>query len=348
MTKRQYGVDSNPANLRKALESYRRFLTEDKTGKRRGDASQSIMEIEAVLSRLPAEQQGAPSSTALPPEPTQLSVTTQVDDAVVSIDGAAARSLDPVEVTPGKHKIVLNASGYFPEEREVFAREKQMTAIDVQLRPMPAKVRVVGREGSTVTVDGLPRGTLPMPTPLEIDAGDRSIAVSQNGFTTYAHEYKLERGKEIKVTADLSRTRQRIASYFLFGTGLVIAGSGILLALGAADAQDRALAINALRNDDTRPNGGSISYEQLVEYKKQSDLKSQFTVSSSVALNLGAATGALGFLLYYFDAPKIPSVKPKKDDNAPAKKDQSPGLRDMMFAPMTGPGFAGASFSAKF
>lgn len=339
--KRQYAGDSNPAHLRKALEYYRRFLAEDKGGKRRGDASQSIMEIEAVLGRLPADQQAPPTASALPPEPTQLSVTTQVDDAVLSIDGGAAHSLDPVEVAPGKHKIVLKAPGYFPEEREVFAREKQMTAIDVQLRAMPAKVTVVGREGATVTVDGAPRGTLPLLGPLDVDAGTRTIAVSQGGFITFAHEYSLERGKSLKVKADLSRTRQRIASYFLFGTGIVFAGSGVLLALGAVGAEEQALSINAQRKN------GSITSDQLATYKDQSALKSQLTISSTVGFNLGAGTAALAFLLYYFDEPKIPAAKPKKDETGP-KKDQSPGLRDIMFAPITGPGFAGGSFSAKF
>lgn len=340
--KRQYGVDSNAANLRKALEYYRRFLAEDKGGKRRGDASQSIMEIEAVLGRLPADQQGPPTTSALPPEPTQISITTQVDDALVSIDGGAPHSLDPVEVTPGKHKVVLKAPGYFSEERELFAREKQMTAIDIQLRPMPAKVKIEGRPGSTVTVDGSPRGTLPLLAPLDIDAGERTIAISQSGFVTYSKEYALGRGKEANIKADLSRTRQRIASYFLFGTGVVIAGAGVLMALGSASMYEQGKAIDKQRKESF------ISNAQLLEYQDLREQQSNLIISSSVALNLGAGTAALGFLLYYFDEPKIPAVKPKRDDNAPPKKDQSPGLRDMMFAPVTGPGFAGASFSARF
>jgi hypothetical protein len=51
--------------------------------------------------------------------------------------------------------------------------------------------------------------------------------------------------------------------------------------------------------------------------------------------------------MYYFDEPKLPQVKPKKDDTAP-KKDSTPGLQDMMFTPVMGPGYGGVGFSAKF
>jgi len=339
--KRQYAVDSNPANLRKSIEYYRRFLAEDKSGKRRGDATNSIMEVEAILGRLPADQQAAAQPTELL-QPTQLSVTTQVDDATVSIDDGPPHSLEPIEVKPGKRKIVLKAAGYFPEEREVFAREKQMTAIDVQLRPMPAKVTITGRPGSTVTIDGVPRGILPVPGPIEVDAGQRTIAVSQSGFVTFANDYNLGRAQETSIKADLSRTRQRIASGILFGAGITFAGFGVLSTLSAVGNFGLASDIGSKWN-----RGETISAGDLKRYNEFKTNQSDATVASTVLFNLGAASAALGFLLYYFDEPKLPQVKPKKDDTAP-KKDSTPGMRDMMFAPIVGPGFGGVGFSARF
>lgn len=340
--KRQYAVDSNPAHLRKSIEYYRRFLAEDKSGKRRGDATNSIMEVEAILSRLPADQQAPPTQAVEAPQPTQLSVTTQVEDANVSIDGGPAQTLEPVEVKPGKHKILLRAPGYFSEEREVFAGEKQMTAIDVQLRPMPAKVSITGREGSTVTVDGVPRGILPVPGPIEVEAGQRSIAISKSGFVTFANDYTLGRAQETKINADLSRTKQRIASGIMFGAGITFAGLGVLTTLGAVSAYGRAEVIGTQWNK-----GYTISFEKLGEYNEARTEQSDLTVVSTVLFNMGAASAALGFLLYYFDEPKLPQMKPKKDDSAP-KKPTAPGMQDMMFAPVMGPGYGGVGFSAKF
>lgn len=352
--KRQYAIDSNPANLRKSLEYYRRFLAEDKNGKRRGDATQSIMEIEAVISRLPADAQATASQPAEMPQPTQISITTQVDEATISVDGGPAQALEPIEVKPGKRKFVVQAPGYFPEEREIIAREKQMTVLDVQLRPMPAKVSITGRVGSTVTIDGSPRGTLPLLGPLDVDAGERLITVSQNGFMSYSREFNLGRGKEIAVKADLSRTRQRIGSYILFGTGVLFAGSGALMALTVAGMQDVGTQTDKDReakgtfDPATGTYAEGISLKEFDDYQELVTNQAALRVSTTVAFNLAAASAALGFLLYYFDEPKAPAIKPKKD-NAPApKKETSPGMRDMMFAPMIGPGFGGVGLSAKF
>ncbi len=349
--KRQYTLDSNPTNLRKALDYYRRFLTEDKSGKRRGDASSAIMEIEAIIGRLPADQQGAAVLPAELPQPTQISVTTQVDEATVSIDGSPPRTLEPVEVKPGKHKVVIQATGYFPEERELFASERQMTAVDVPLRAMPAKVTIHGRIGSTVTVDGSPRGTLPLLGPLEIEAGERNIAVSQAGFVTFSRDYALGRGNETKIKADLSRTRQRIASFIMFGTGVAFSGVGVLSALAAGGANARGAVLYnewSKKHEDTGVQIGSLTKCQLDDYNTAKTEQSAFSVSATVSFNLAAASAALGFLLYYFDDPKLSSPKPKKDDGTAPKKDPTPGLRDMMVVPVATPGFAGVSFGARF
>lgn len=345
--KRQYGVDSNPTNLRKALEYYRRFLNEDKSGKRRGDASSAIMEIEAILGRLPVEQQGPVATAPEAPQPTQISITTQVEDAMISIDGGPPRTLEPVEVKPGKHKVIIQATGYFPEERDLFASERQMTAIDVPLRAIPAKVTIEGRVGSTVTVDGSPQGTLPLLAPLQIEAGEHNIAVSQAGFITFSKEYKLGRGQGMEIKTNLSRTRQRVASFIMFGTGFAFAGVGVLTALGAADAITEGKKISYKIDEEENPKG-SITAEELELYVGYQERRSNALVGTTVAFNLAAATGALGFLLYYFDDPKLSAPKPKKDDSIAPKKDPSPGLRDMMLLPVATPGFAGVSFGARF
>ncbi len=340
--KRQYAIDGKPQNLRKANEYYRRFLAEDKSGKRRNEATAAVLEIEAILVRLPPEQQATATTMAPePPQPTQISVTTQVDEAMVSIDGGQARTLEPVEVKPGKHKVVIQAPGYFPEERELYANQSQMTAIDVPLRPMPAKVMIEGRIGAAVTVDGLPMGSLPLVNPLEVDAGERSITVSQNGFVSFTRDYSLARGGETKIKTELGRTRQRIGSFVLFGTGIVIGGTGVLMALGSAGAYAQGNDIAKQREK------GSITAEQLADYDKFRRQQSELLIGSTVAFNLGAAVGALGFLLYYFDEPSIAKPRPKKDDKGP-QKEQSPLMRDLALIPSAGPGFAGLSFGAKF
>ncbi len=337
--RKQYGNDGKPQNLRQAVEYYRRYLAADTTGKRRGEADAAIKDVEAILARLPAEAETGP----VPAEAlsTQLSITTQVEEATISIDGGPPRSLEAIDVTPGKHKVLVQAPGYFPEERDVPVKQGQMTALDVPLREMPAYLSIEGRVGASVTVDGLPKGALPLQEPLEIEAGARTIHVSMNGFNTFTTELDLARGKMESVRANLDRTRQRIASFVLIGAGVACVGGGIGMALVGGRAGFDARQINESRL------AGSITEADLTEYLEKRDLQTNLRNGSTAALNVGAGFGALAFLLYYFDEPRLGPPR-KKDDKTPKTRERSPGMRDIAVVPTAGPGALGLSFGARF
>ncbi|HVK68988.1 MAG TPA: PEGA domain-containing protein [Polyangium sp.] len=336
--RKQYGNDGKPQNLRQAVDYYRRYLATDTTGKRRGEADAGIKDIEEILSRLPPEVQSTPAPEEAPS--TQISITTQVEDATISIDGGTPRPLEAIDVTPGKHKVLVQAPGYFPEEREVPAKQGQMTALDVPLREMPAFVSVMGPTGASVTVDGLPKGALPLLGPLQIEAGVRTLSVSLNGFNTFTTELDLGRGKSEDVNATLDRTRQRITSFVLIGGAATSVAGGIVMAFFAADAGYEAKLLNDKRIKDT------ISDTELDEYLAYRDGQTALRNGATAALNVAAGLGALAFLLYYFDEPRLTPPR-KKDD----KKPQGPSpsrLREIAIVPAVGPGVVGLSFGARF
>ncbi|TKD03501.1 PEGA domain-containing protein [Polyangium fumosum] len=336
--RKQYGNDGKPQNLRQAVDYYRRYLATDTTGKRRGEADAGIKDIEEILSRLPPEVQSTPAPEEAPS--TQISITTQVEDATISIDGAAPRPLEAIDVTPGKHKVLVQAPGYFPEEREVPAKQGQMTALDVPLREMPAYVSITGPAGASVTVDGLPKGALPLQAPLQIEAGVRTLHVSLNGFNTFTTELDLGRGKSEDLKATLDRTRQRMTSFVLIGGAATCVAGGIVMAFLAADSGEEAKKLNEKRKKET------ISDTELDDYLTYRDGQTAFRNGATAALNVAAGFGALAFLLYYFDEPRLTPPR-KKDD----KKPQSPGpsrLREIAVVPAVGPGLVGLSFGARF
>ncbi|MDI1436035.1 PEGA domain-containing protein [Polyangium sorediatum] len=336
--RKQYGNDGKPQNLRQAVDYYRRYLATDTTGKRRGEADAGIKDIEEILSRLPPEVQSTPAPEEAPS--TQISITTQVEDATISIDGAAPRPLEAIDVTPGKHKVLVQAPGYFPEEREVPAKQGQMTALDVPLREMPAYVSITGPAGASVTVDGLPKGALPLQAPLQIEAGVRTLHVSLNGFNTFTTELDLGRGKSEDLKATLDRTRQRMTSFVLIGGAATCVAGGIVMAFLAADSGEEAKKLNEKRKNET------ISDTELDDYLTYRDGQTAFRNGATAALNVAAGFGALAFLLYYFDEPRLTPPR-KKDD----KKPQSPGpsrLREIAVVPAVGPGLVGLSFGARF
>lgn len=337
--RRQYTNDSKAPNLKKALEYYQKYVAEDKTGKRKREAEAAIKDIQGILDRLPAEV-----ITTVPAElilPAQISITTQAEDATISIDGGAPRPLEPVDVPPGKYKVVVTAPGYFSEEREVTVKKAQIMALDVQLRPMPALVSITGRFGAEVRVDGAPRGTLPLAAPLEIDAGERNITVSMNGFMTYVDERSFGRGDKTTLTAKMERTQQRVAAFVLFGAGLVSAGTGVASGALAAIAQGEAVEINERRKSSFIESAELDQYENLLKFR------SAMSITSTVTLNAGIGLGALAFLLYYFDEPKLTPPRAKKDKKDDKPKEM-PAMREMAIVPMATPGFVGVSFGARF
>ncbi|MDI1450759.1 PEGA domain-containing protein [Polyangium sp. 6x1] len=336
--RKQYGNDGKPQNLRQAVDYYRRYLATDTTGKRRGEADAAIKDIEAILSRLPAEVQSTPAPEEAPS--TQISITTQVEEATISIDGGPPRPLEAIDVTPGKHKVLVQAPGYFPEEREVPAKQGQMTALDVPLREMPALISITGPAGASVTVDGLPKGALPLQAPLQIEAGVRTLSVSLNGFNTFTTELDLGRGKSEDVKATLDRTRQRITSFVLIGGAATSIVGGGVMAFLAARAGEEAVKIN-----DRRRNGW-ITKDELGDYLDYRDAQTTFRNVATVSLNVAAGMGALAFLLYYFDEPRLAPPR-KKDDKKP--KGPAPSrLREIAVVPTVGPGALGLSFGARF
>lgn len=338
--RRQYALDTRPQNLKKALDYYRKYQVEDKSGKRASEASAAIKDIESLLERMPAEMQAASQADVV--LPAQISITTQAEDATISIDGAAPRSLDPVDVPPGKYKVVVQAPGYFSEEREVTVKKAQIMAIDVQLRPMPALVSITGRVGAEVRVDGAPRGILPLVGPLEVDAGEHAVSVNMNGFHSFIEERNFGRGEMAKMNAKIGRTQQRIAAFTLFGAGVLSAGTGILALSLSAFARRDAIAINTTRTDSF------IEADQLKKYNDLIKFREAMNITSTVTLNAGTGLGALAFLLYYFDEPKLtpPRQKsPKKDDT---RKETLPALREMAILPLANPTFVGVSVIGQF
>lgn len=338
--RRQYAYDSKAQNLRKALQHYQLYIAKDPSGKRRGEAASAINDIQSILARLPPEEQSAPAAQA-EPQPTQVSITTQAPEATISIDGGPPHALEPVEVKPGKHRILVRAPGFFPEEREVPALEGRLFALDVPLREMPARVEITGLAGSSVAIDGRPMGALPLRQPLSIDPGLRLITVTRNGYTSFAEEIDLARGESKRLPVTLARTRQRVASYVLFGASVLSGVGGVVSAAIAAGADGTAVQIDRQRRN------GWITTAQLDTYNDARLLRQRTQVSATVLLNGAAGLGALAFLLYYFDAPTTPAPRPRSD-RVPATPSPVKPTLDISALPLVGPGFLGGSIQATF
>lgn len=87
-----------------------------------------------------------------------------------------------------------------PEELERVGQE--LAAV----RPLVAELEVTSNEaGSVVVVDGMQRGTTPLPSAIKVDAGTRTVRVSREGFETFVGQISIAGGQKKTLRAELRR-----------------------------------------------------------------------------------------------------------------------------------------------
>src|SRR5262249_10571680 len=112
-----YTIERRTSTLRDAISHYRAYVQQTPQGGRRTDAVEALGEPESEATHLPAD------STRVEParkSATRLMVSTQVKDAVISIDGVVYDERPVIEeAAAGAHVVVTHAPGYFEDTRTV-------------------------------------------------------------------------------------------------------------------------------------------------------------------------------------------------------------------------------------
>ena len=321
-----YVKDQQPARLKRAVELYRLYLDQVKSGGRVNDATNALLELEPQLQRMEAGGQTIGPMPAA--RTTGLMITSEVAPATgrIGSDPKLGGELPLVrEVAAGKHEVTVEAKGYEPKTITAIAVEGELVPVEVDLVPLPATIELKVEDGARIQVDGRTVGTTPLGAPLRVDAGKHFITVSKRGKRAYARELTVERGETVTVQASLRTTTQRKAArYVLIGSGVLLVGA-TLSGLGAAGADGDAADI-----DERRRTGGGITEGELARYDElraqRDDLKTSMWVLGGAALVVGAAGG----LMYVFD---------REDAEAPP----SFGV-----TPTAGPDSVGASVWGRF
>ncbi|HSF19114.1 MAG TPA: PEGA domain-containing protein [Vicinamibacteria bacterium] len=126
--------------------------------------------------------------------------TTPSDGAIVSIDGREVGStpLEPVELPPGEHHVVIRAERHREFEATVsVGGESTLTTLEAVLDPLWASITFLSEPaGATVLTGGRARGSTPMTVDLAEGPQDYEIALSG---------YKPHRGR-VQVEARKSQT----------------------------------------------------------------------------------------------------------------------------------------------
>ncbi|HUH02108.1 MAG TPA: PEGA domain-containing protein [Kofleriaceae bacterium] len=329
----QYFIDKDPGWLKRSIQLYRTYIEAVEQGGRRDDAVASLAELEPIMLRIEAEQQGPIQTRTFVPE-TQLVVNTQVEGARATIDGEGGEVPLIRKVEPGPHKIVITADGYFPVEQTAIAVEGRLVPVEATLLPRPAVVTLRTSSGAEVAVDGRPSGTTPLPAPLDIPAGKHFVTVTRRGHYAFGRELVLARGEQLTLDAPLETTLQRKASWWVLG-----GSAAIFIGAGVTATQAFLADRDAAELEDERQARG-LTTGELAEYERLRDRRDDRMRLTWVLTGVGAGVAITGVLMRVFDNPRAeapPMSTSVAGDGAP-----------ISVTPVVGQGIAGLTMSGRF
>lgn len=315
--RRLYRVDAKPQYVRRAVDLYQTYLREVKTGGRVGDAADNLSEMKRELDRLeaagsttsvaastPAVTRLGVNVSALDQASVELGAVREIGDAskdtlpglAVSIDGKRVEPFALVEVAAQEHVIAVHADGYFPVEKKTVALAGQSSLVDVELRPMPATIKVKTESGARIVADGRTTGTAPA-APLELPAGTHLIAVLRRGREPFTQALTVARGQQLVLDAPLRPTTRRRAVPWLLGGAGIFAAGAITTGAFALARDHRASELRARIEIGDRPASEATAYDDAVQSRDR--LVTWTWILGGTAL----AAGTAGVLLFYFDTP---------------------------------------------
>lgn len=311
--RRQYFVAHEREHLLRAIELFRRYVEQVPSGGRRADALDALSQLEplaAAKQATPAAEQRAENN---PVRRTRLLITSDAVGARLSLDGGPPRPSPLIaEVTPGKHRVSVDAQGYYPRERELLAVAGELVLAEVPLREQPSTLVVSTPDDAEVYIDGRFADQGGPHVTLQLRSGRHKIVVGQKGRRVWSRVVELERGKLHFVRVTLEQTGQRTAALALFISGGAALGGGIVLSAFAVRAEGRAQEFLGRRA------GQNVSGGDLDDYHDAIEDRNRFRLASIVSLASAGGLFVTGAFLHELDYPNPrelyrPSFEPEAD-----------------------------------
>ncbi|HYQ18128.1 MAG TPA: PEGA domain-containing protein, partial [Polyangiaceae bacterium] len=227
--RKQYFVDQERGHLLRATELFKRYLEQEPRGARRSDAQLALLQLEPLLGAKSAAKEPVSRVEA---RPTRLMIVSDAPGARISLDGGPFAASPLIrEVTPGKHRAQVRASGYADAEREAVALSGELILSEVRLKELPSVLYVWAPAAAEVYVDGVyvaqggPLVTVPLVP------GAHQLSVAQKGRRLVRRDLQLNRGEAHTELVRLEPTTQRTVSELLFvGGGVALSASLVLSA----------------------------------------------------------------------------------------------------------------------
>lgn len=165
----------------------------------------------AVLRKVPVSEKAAPS----------LSISSEPANASVFIDGSpAAKTPCTLNMTLGRHKVLLRLAGYREWEKDVFVAEGKNT-LQASLFPLSGTLVINSDPGnSEVFINGQSVGKTPIR--IEEGGGFYDIRIVRNGYAEWSTGVFLQQTQTLEVNAKLVSESGSSAAFDLVVIGIVV------------------------------------------------------------------------------------------------------------------------------
>jgi len=330
--RRQYYAEGKAEQLKAAVDGFREYIKEVPRGGRHEDAMQALQELGANADR--GHEQDV-ASVSINSSGTR--------GAHIVVDGGMAS--EPPLIGPlatGSHRVVISADGYVTETRDITAVAGKMVALDVPLREKPAHVALDAPGGAKVDMDGRPMGETPLSAPIETTPGTHLLSITKNGHDAFVREIELARGEDRRIDAPLPASRQRKIALAMIGTAAVagVTSAAFLSVTLVEQSQANQLAnIQATR---------ALTKEEGAQYTDLRQTRNDWLVATAATFAGAVTLGAVGLLLYAFDAPSTSAARHDMDRPKPKTTPEHKEPTELAITPILSPNVIGASAILKF
>jgi PEGA domain len=286
----QYQADHDPAHLERAIELYQAYVAGAPEGAKRKDALVYLERLRDALGKVD------PRQIAAAQDKPSIYVSIALDQARITLDGAAVERYTRIDVAPGEHVVAASADGYVPQDQRIRVGEKP-AMIAFELAPRPATVTIRSEPDARITVDGRP--VLLRGTSTEVPAGTRWITVSARGRRPISREVVVSPGQELTLDAPLQPTTQRRAvRWVALGGGALLAGTLVTATIAlvsdfsAADLRDR------------KP----LTAADAADYQRLHSRRDELRTTSLVLGGAALVTAGVALVMYYADDPSTDAL----------------------------------------
>jgi hypothetical protein len=295
--RRQYFVAHDKEHLDRAIALYRGYVERVSQGGRRADALEALSQLEPLAALQARPDATVPAATS-GVRRTRLMITTETESARLSLDGGPAAPPPLIrEVSPGDHRLVVSADGYYSSEQRVRALEGELVVVPVSLRERPSRLGLSTSAGAEVYVDGAFASQGGQQLSLELPSGVHRVVVGQKGFRVVSQTLELRPGEVRKLDVRLERTPQRKAALTLLVAGGAALGTGVVLSALSIRAENQAEKLLSQRAQ------GRATPADLDDYEDAVAERDNFRLATIITLASAGGLFVTGLFLHELDRP---------------------------------------------